>query len=68
MPGGAGVSMGIYNDRVRLGGFVEEPGFVVDWASKFKNTLAIQNLNSQGMVCTIAGEGDNISLLLTGNR
>ena len=68
MPSGAGVSMGIYNDRVRLGGLVEESGFVVDWASKFRNVLAIQNLNAFGMECTIAGEGDNMSLLLTGNK
>lgn len=68
MPSGAGVSMGIFNDRVRLGGLVEEPGFVVDWASKFKNVVMIQNINSFGIECTIAGEGDNISLLLTGNK
>lgn len=68
VPSSAGISYGIYNDRLRLGGLVEEPGFVVDWASKFKNPLTIENLDSLGMTALITGEGDNISLLLTGNK
>ena len=67
MPSSAGLSYGIHNDRLRLGGLVEEPGFVVDWVSKFRNTLTIQDLNAKGITGMIAGEGDNISLLLTGN-
>ena len=68
VPSSAGISYGIYNDRLRIGGLVEEPGFVVDWASKFKNTVTMQDLSANGITGMIAGEGDNISLLLTGSK
>lgn len=68
MPSSTGISYGIYNDRMRLGGLVNEAGFVVDWATKFNNTLTIQNTNALGMTSMIVGEGDNLSLLLTGNK
>lgn len=68
MPSSTGISYGIYNDRMRLGGLVNEAGFVVDWASKFNNTITIQNTSALGVTGMIVGEGDNMSLLLTGNK